>query len=61
MADTSHIPNETRTRFVIASEAKQSSSTFGMLDCRVVSLLAMTRGFDGNEVRVAKLFGECDR
>jgi len=29
-------------RLVIASEAKQSSSTFGILDCRVAPLLAMT-------------------
>jgi hypothetical protein len=27
---------------VIASEAKQSSSTLGILDCRVAALLAMT-------------------
>jgi hypothetical protein len=27
---------------VIASEARQSSSTFGILDCRVATLLAMT-------------------
>jgi hypothetical protein len=31
MADTSHIPNEAETpaRFVIASEARQSSALFG--------------------------------
>jgi hypothetical protein len=28
--------------FVIASEAKQSSSTPAILDCRVATLLAMT-------------------
>ena len=46
MADAPHIPNESETRapFVIASEARQSSSTFGRLDCRVASLLAMTGG-----------------
>ena len=61
MADVLQTLNETSARFVIASEAKQSSATFGILDCRVASLLAMTRGVDGNDVRVAKLFGECDR
>ena len=49
MADLPTIPNqtETRTRFVIASEARQSSSTFGIPDCRVASLLAMTGGICG--------------
>jgi hypothetical protein len=32
------------TCLVIASEARQSSSTLGTLDCRVASLLAMTGG-----------------
>jgi hypothetical protein len=49
MADAPTIPNETKTRvlFVIASEARQSSSTVGALDCRVASLLAMTGGVYG--------------
>ena len=43
MADTPTIRNrvEARALFVIASEARQSSSTFGILDCRVALLLAM--------------------
>jgi hypothetical protein len=30
------------SNYVIASEARQSSSTLGILDCRVAALLAMT-------------------
>jgi hypothetical protein len=49
MANAPHIPNAANTcaPFVIASEARQSISMFGTLDCRVALLLAMTGGVYG--------------
>ncbi len=49
MADALYILNEAKTSalVVIASEARQSSSTFGRLDCRLASLLAMTGDLRG--------------